>query len=320
MRRTLAPIPAFLALTLAVACVPESRAPGDQPSELVLTKDFTRGPDLASPDPMEAARRLAFHQQDIAVRGFSYTVGDVPPIHRTMEQLAGLKRTDNLLRTTTPPAPLTGAAPSKWDWRTQGVGLPAVRDQGKCGSCWAFGSTAVLEGAVAIFDQRIVDLSEQFAIDCNGKGYGCDGGNWIYDLYKSPGAVLESVYPYAGADQQCRSSGLDHPSTLTAWHSIKSGDREAMKAAIYQYGVIGTTVNACGSQIGYTGGVYDSAECNYGQTNHIVALVGWDDSVTHRQGTGIWIMRNSWGQNWGESGYMRIAYGVAMIEEDPTYI
>ncbi|MBI5478281.1 MAG: PKD domain-containing protein [Deltaproteobacteria bacterium] len=320
MRRALAPALALLAASLVVACSPESRAPGDSPAEAVLTKGFTRGPDLASPDAAEAARRLAFHRRDVAMRGFSYTVGDNPAIHRSMDQLAGLRKPANRVRNITPPPPPPGAAPSKWDWRTQGVGLPAVRDQGGCGSCWAFGSTAVLEGAIAIFDQKIVDLSEQFAVDCNGEGFGCGGGYWVYDLYKNPGAVMESVYPYAAYDQQCRSSGLDHPYTLTAWHSIQPGDREAMRSAIYQYGVIGVTVNACGSQIGYTGGVYDSTECNYGQTNHIVALVGWDDTVTHSQGTGVWIMRNSWGDGWGESGYMRIAYGVAMIEEDPTYI
>jgi MYXO-CTERM domain-containing protein len=320
MRRSLAPVLGLLAASLVVACSPEAPVPGEQQAGAFLTKGFARGPDLASPDPVEAARRLAFHEQDVAMRGFSYTVGDNPAIHRSMEQLAGLKKPANRVRTITPPPPPPGPAPAKWDWRTQGIGLQPIRDQGGCGSCWAFGSTAVLEGAIAIFDQKIVDLSEQFAVDCNGEGYGCGGGYWVYDLYKTPGAVLESAYPYVENDQQCRSSGLDHPYMLTAWHSIPSGDRAAMKAAIYQYGVIGVTVNACGSQIGYTGGVYDSTECNYGQTNHIVALVGWDDTVTHSQGTGIWIMRNSWGDGWGEGGYMRIAYGVAMIEEDPTYI
>jgi PKD repeat protein len=320
MRRALAPVLGLFAALLVSGCASDPQPPADQSPQVILTKGFGRGPDLASPDPAEAARRLAYHEHDVALRGFSYTVGDNPAIHRSLDQLAGLKRPPNRVRTTTPPPPPPGPVPSKWDWRTQGIGLQPVRDQGGCGSCWAFGSTAVLEGAVAIFDQKIVDLSEQFAVDCNGQGFGCGGGYWVYDLYKSPGAVLESAYPYVEYDQQCRSSGLDHPYTLTAWHSITGGDRDAMKAAIYQYGVIGVTVNACGSQIGYTGGVYDSTECNFGETNHIVSLVGWDDTVTHSQGTGIWIMRNSWGTGWGEGGYMRIAYGVALIEEDPTYI
>ena len=320
MRRALTPILGLLAASFVVACASESRGPGDQPSDVFLTKGFTRGPDLASTDSAEAARRLAYHQRDVALRGFSYTVGDNPAIHRSIEQLAGLKKPPNRLRTLTPPPPLLGASPAQWDWRTQGGGLPPARDQGGCGSCWAFGSTAVLEGAIAIFDQKIVDLAEQFAVDCNSEGFGCGGGYWVYDLYMNPGAVMENVYPYQAYDQQCRQTDLDHPYTVKAWHSIQTGDREAMKAAIYQYGVIGVTVNACGSQIGYTGGVYDSTECNYGQTNHIVALVGWDDTVSHRQGTGVWIMRNSWGEGWGEDGYMKIAYGVAMIEEDPTYI
>jgi MYXO-CTERM domain-containing protein len=320
MRRALAQVLVLLAALSIAACTPEPPTPGDLPAEAFLKKGFTRGPDLASPDPAVAARLLAYHEQDVARRGFSYTVGDTPAIHRTLAQLTGLKKPANRLRTATPPPPPPGPVPDKWDWRTQGVGLPPVRDQGGCGSCWAFGSTAVLEGAIAIFDQKIVDLSEQFAVDCNTEGFGCGGGYWVYDLYKNPGAVMESAYPYAAYDQQCRSSGLDHPYTITAWHSLPTGDRAAMKAAIYQYGVIGVTVNACGSQMGYNGGVYDSTECNWGQTNHIVALVGWDDTVTHSQGTGVWIMRNSWGEGWGENGYGKFAYGVAMVEEDPTYV
>jgi PKD repeat protein len=309
-----------LALVLIGACAPESSGPSDPGARILATKDFAPGPVLASTNPVEAERRLLFHEADISARGFSYTVGDIPTIHRDLAELTGLRKPENRPRNILPPAPLYGAAPSRWDWREQGVGLTPVRDQGGCGSCWAFGSTGVVEQAVAVFDQQLVDLSEQFAIDCNSEGYGCGGGYWVFDMYMNPGAVLEQAYPYAQHDQQCRASGLDHPYQITAWHSIQTGDREAMKNAIYQYGPIGVTMNVCGSLTGYNGGVYDSTECNYGQTNHIVILVGWDDSVTHRQGQGIWIMRNSWGPGWGENGYMRMAYGSAMIEEDPTYV
>jgi hypothetical protein len=285
-------------------------------------KHFDSGPVLASLDRMVAADRLAHHKRLIEERGFSYTVGDNPAMHRDLSQLAGLVRPDVVPKGDEEPLPpLLGDPPSRWDWREQGAGLPPARDQGTCGSCWAFSTVAALETAVAAFDGEHVDLSEQYLVDCNTMGYGCGGGFYVHEMHQDPGAVWERDYPYTAYDGSCRSSGLEHPYKILRSGSVEAGNIAQIKQAIYQYGSVSVSMYACGSIPGYTGGVYDSTECNYGMTNHAVSLVGWDDTVTHAQGTGVWIMRNSWGAGWGEDGYMRVAYGVAQVAEvDATYV
>jgi len=277
-------------------------------------------PLLANPDASERAWRLAYHEQRIVQRHLHYTVGDTDASHRLLGSLAGARKPVGYQR----PEPTvfggTRALPDRWDWREHGVGLTPVRQQGDCGSCWAFGTTAALEGAIAIFGGEKVDLSEQYVNDCNNQGYSCNGGYWAYDMLVNPGDQLEADYPYTGYDGSCAASGNPYPYQIESYGSVQANNVEAMKQAIYQYGVIGVTMAVCGSIPGYTGGVYDSTECNNTQTNHIVAIVGWDDTVSHNLGSGVWIMRNSWGSSWGENGYMRMAYGTASIEEDPTYV
>ena len=86
-----------------------------------------------------------------------------------------------------------------------------MRNQGSCGSCWAFGTIAAVEGAIAVFDQQIVNLSEQHVVDCNGKGYGCGGGYWAYHMIVNPGASMEADYPYKARNQSCRGSQVNKP-------------------------------------------------------------------------------------------------------------
>lgn len=131
---------------------------------------------------------------------------------------------------------------------------------------------------------------------------------------------MEQDYPYKGYGGACKSSQVSHPYKIQSFHGIPNNDREALKAAIYQYGAVGVTMAVCGSFPGYGGGVYDSNECNWVGSNHIVALVGWDDNMAHKKGKGAWIVRNSWGTGWGIQGYAYMAYGSARIEENGTYV
>lgn len=284
-------------------------------------KYFKPGPPLATTDEVEWQKRYDYHQAVIDAHGFSYTLSDSPNTRLELEQITGFAAPDDL-GDQKPDKPKKKAwdleVPERWDWREHGVGLAPAKQQGSCGSCWAFGSTAVVEAAVALFDQQIVNLSEQHVLDCSNKG-SCNGGWWAYNIFKNDGGVYESDYPYKGYDQYCKSV-QEHPYTIESYHSIQTGDIDAMKAAIYQYGAVGVTMSACGSFPGYGGGVYDSTECNWKNTNHIVTLVGWDDTIQHNAGSGAWVLRNSWGTNWGVEGYAMLAYGVARIEDDPTYV
>ncbi len=283
-------------------------------------KYFKPGPPLATGDAQELQARFDYHQQVIDAHHYSYTLRENEMSHFELAEITGFEQPDDVGDEKPPEGQKAWDVnlPPKWDWREQGNGLPEARSQGSCGSCWAFGSTAAIEGAIAAFDGQLVNLSEQHVLDCSGKG-SCGGGWWAYNLFLSPGAVMEQDYPYQAHDQYCKQN-LSHHYTIESWHTVQSGDIEAMKAAIYQYGTIGVTMSVCGSIPGYGGGVYDSNECNYHSTNHIVALVGWDDTVQHNSGSGVWFMRNSWGKNWGNNGYGTFAYGKAKLEEYPTYV
>ena len=321
-----------LAAALLVGCGANGRPVGESSNDAIgdpftdyppidpNTKNFDPGPPLATPDAAELERRFEYHQQVIDAYQFSYTISKTPPTHLELSQDTGFVQPDDAgNEKPEPPGPAWELQlPQVFDRRVTGVGLPPVRDQGNCGSCWAFGTTAALEGAIAAFDGQLVDLSEQDVLDCSNKG-SCGGGYWAYDTFMSPGAAWEADYPYVAYDQSCHAVPT-RPYKIDSYHSVQSGDVQAMKAAIFLYGAIGVTMAVCGSIPGYSGGIYDSTECNNSYTNHIVAIVGWDDTVQHQQGHGVWIVRNSWGNGWGEDGYGRFAYGTARLEEDPTYV
>ncbi len=195
--------------------------------------------------------------------------------------------------------------PAAFDWRdkVQG-GLTPVRDQGQCGSCWAFSVTGVLEQLQKIAHpnkEQSVDLSEQATLSCSGNG-GCAGGYFdAFDYLKAKGLPVEADFPYKAQDLQCKRN-LKTEAKLASWSYIGSSNHEPtteqIKTAIMKYGPVSVDVEASFSS--YESGIYD--DCSAGQTDHMVVLVGWNDEGKY------WIMRNSWGADWGEGGYMRIKY------------
>ncbi len=215
------------------------------------------------------------------------------------------------------------ALPSSFNWCDQN-GCTPVKDQGQCGSCWAFATVGPLESLIKINDGVTVDLSEQYLVSCNSENWGCTGGDWAHDYHQwktasgesEPGAVLESDFPYKSRDAACQPPH-DKAYQIADWDYV-CGSRfcqpttSQLKQAIQDYGPL--TVAVCANQAfqDYNGGVFSGPSC--GGLNHGVILVGWDDS------DGCWIMRNSWGPNWGESGYMRIKYGVSGIGSEATYV
>jgi len=222
--------------------------------------------------------------------------------------------------------PDASSLPSAFDWRPHGV--TSVKNQGNCGSCWAFGTAAPFEAAIRITDGVEKNLAEQYLVSCNTDGWGCRGGWWAHDYHwwKVPpgetgaGAVYEADFPYTARDDACRSP-YPHREKLASWAFVGSAygvpSTQAIKQAIYDHGPIAAAVCAGIRFVNYTGGVFEVDEaCTYG-VNHAVVLVGWDDD----QGTnGVWILKNSWGTYWGESGYMRIGYGVSQVGYSANYV
>ncbi len=230
---------------------------------------------------------------------------------------------------TFPVAP-AGGLPASFDWRDNGgYGIvPAVRDQGACGSCWAFGTVGIMESA--LWKQGIAnqDLSEQYLISCNLDGFDCNGGltahKYHYDtLGKNQtvvGAVYETDKPYTQSNGSCYSD-YSKPYALSGWAFITPTEfdvptDEEIKNAIYAYGPITAGVCAGDGWDSYSGGLFSTDETSYcgGSTNHQIILVGWDDPGQY------WILRNSWGSGWGDGGYMYIKYGMSRVGEGTSWV
>ncbi|MBN1660220.1 MAG: protease inhibitor I42 family protein [Anaerolineae bacterium] len=215
------------------------------------------------------------------------------------------------------------AVPALYNWCDNG-GCTPVRDQGNCGSCWAFGTVGPLESAILIQDGVSKDLSEQYLVSCNTDGWGCSGGWWAHDYHEwkypsgesGPGAVYENDFRYTATDASCNSP-YTHHETIADWVYIGSSSSvpstDAIKQAIYDHGPVSAAVCVNTDFQRYAGGVFNPTKpCN--SINHAIVLVGWDDSV------GAWILRNSWGPDWGEDGYMRIAYGKSKVGYSANYV
>lgn len=202
----------------------------------------------------------------------------------------------------------SSALPARYDLCARGACTP-VKDQGGCGSCWAFATTGVVESAIALADGVTRDLSEQYLVSCNPHGYSCAGGWAAFDLFEdtipagepAAGAVYEADDPYRGADASCGAPHAHHE-RLLRWGTAYA-DVPSLKEALLEHGALWATVCADGPFASYTGGVFEGSSCT--SINHAVTLVGWDDADG-----GHWLLKNSWGAAWGEDGYMRIRYGA----------
>ncbi|XP_034481836.1 cathepsin L1-like [Drosophila innubila] len=198
--------------------------------------------------------------------------------------------------------------PTSIDWRARGAVTP-VKNQGSCGSCWAFSATGALEGHHFIKTRQLVSLSEQNLVDCTrGSPYnnqGCRGG-WpssALTYVKNNGGInTEKSYPYVGKDMRCRFDKNNIGAKVVRVVGIKSSDESQLTKAVAEKGPISVAVDARLFQH-YRGGVFNQASC-IGRVNHAVLVVGYGSD---KNGGDYWIVKNSWGTNWGENGYIRMA-------------
>ena len=248
---------------------------------------------------------LAKFQQEIKQKGYHYTVDRTSVIGYSVDELCKLDIGKEQL-CLSPPEPKSTflqkslALPSVFDWNEQGKCSP-IKDQGKCGSCWAFASIGSYECALEIFKNVEVKLSEQYLVSCSPDGSGCDGGSCAFRSMTA-GTPLDSCAPYGGSQTGSQCAKF-YP--IQSRFSIESSV-SSLKQAIYNHGGVYATVAATDDFIAYKNGVFDNND-TAAQTNHAIVLVGWDDTKQ------AWRLRNSWGTGWGENGYMWIAYNCLKV-------
>lgn len=233
--------------------------------------------------------------------------------------------------------------PAAFDWRNVDgkSSIGPIRNQGPCGSCYAFAAAAAAEGAYNVATRRtnatVADFSEQYLAFCLGTHGpysdsfdGCAGADYSYTELLAltvEGITTEAAMPYAGRDSQdCSQSGL--PRTIfSSWGRVGCLDIATIKNAIMTYGPVDAAVLTTAAFDRYAGGVFDDGEdacsssdgqCYNTATDHAIALVGWNDG--DQSTPGHWILRNSWGTGWGEAGSMRIAYNAAKVSCAVAYL
>lgn len=248
-------------------------------------------------------------QATIYQKGAAWTAGENEVWNKSMSERQRLVGT--ILQRKNLPAfstqkPLQ-SFPESFDWRNSGVVTP-VKDQGACGSCWAFASVGELE-SLAVMNVRLVengfqDLSEQFLVSYNLSNNGCRGGamDRAAEFLRKIGTPSEACKPYTATSKKLPlpcNTWKEEAETIQSWTYVPR-TVEDLKAAVYQQ-PIATAFWVYTDFYSYTGGVYEhvSGELEGG---HAVLVVGWDDTNQ------CFIVKNSWGPDWGESGYFRIAY------------
>ncbi len=257
-------------------------------------------------------------QEQARRENWTFTVGPNEATDYPLEQITGLiippDQEKNAQNVVTLEMPRT--LPPAYDWRIL-RGTTPIRNQGGCGSCWAFSAVGPLESNILIKEGIPADLSEQWLVSCSGAGT-CNGGYLEFAIYSFlcgyHGGVLESDFPYAALNLPCNHP-YSAPYCIDSYSMVGNeslGSVPNIKQAIMTYGPVSVGVAADNVFQAYTGGIYNH---NSSSLDHAVVLVGWDDHALDANGQehGVWIMRNSWGPSWGENGYMRIQYGCSYV-------
>lgn len=212
--------------------------------------------------------------------------------------------------------------PTSVDWRQKGYVTP-VKNQGSCGSCWAFSATGSLEGQHFRSTGHLVSLSEQNLVDCSQKygNQGCNGGlmdNAFKYIQDNDGIDTEESYPYEGRDGKCRYKPSGVGAKVTGLVDVPTSE-DKLQEAVASVGPVSVAIDAGHSSFQlYHSGVYDEPACTH-NLDHGVLAVGYGT----QDGKDYWLVKNSWGLGWGDKGYIMMSRnkdnqcGIALVASYP---
>lgn len=224
--------------------------------------------------------------------------------------------------------------PDSLDWRTVPGRVSEVKNQGQCGSCWAFASTGALEGQEkprsnsTETNADLVELSEQNLVDCVKDDYGCNGGFMkdAFDFVKAEGGIDdEKSYPYEAITRKCRFKKDKVAFSDKGAAILPTGDEQKLKEVVAKFGPVAVAIDASSLWFQfYHKGVYYNKRCHNkeNELDHGVLVVGYG---TDPKKGDYWLVKNSWGPHWGDKGYIKMARnrnnncGIATVATIPTF-
>ncbi|TPP63784.1 Cysteine proteinase [Fasciola gigantica] len=199
-----------------------------------------------------------------------------------------------------------GNVPASIDWRQYGY-VTEVKDQGKCGSCWAFSVVGAMEGQYFKKFKTLETFSVQQLVDCTRRfgNRACLGGymEYAYKYLNQSGLERESTYPQQPWEYNCRHRKQLGIARVPGFHTVYSGDEMKLMQMVGKEGPASVAVDAQSDFYMYQNGIYQAEACSSRYANHALLAVGYGT----QSGTDYWILKNSWGLSWGEDGYMRFA-------------
>ena len=287
-----------------------------------FVRNMKRAEALESANPLAEFGPNKF--ADFSDEEFAMRMGDSATYKQLLERLdestanngagASADKKQPLLKAA-PLADRFAAAGQSIDWRTKGAVTP-VKDQNGCGGCWAFSTTGNIEGRWFLAGNPLTSLSEQMLLSCDHINAGCGGGlmgnafKWLL-LHRRGEAVTSESFPYSstkGWSPSCRvpaeMDAMTVGAVITGYEELRKTDEDTMAAYVAQ-APLSIAIDSRSFQM-YRRGIVTT--CNVDYINHAVLIVGYDDTNVPP----YWIIKNSWGQDWGEQGYMRLAKGAGL--------